>query len=489
MKRYSNLFRLPDKLYTQGSPILIAAGALLKDNQTGNILAQIKFCSLSNKGIKAVKVRIRAFDVVGAEIQGISEYQYLDLSAPRNAEFGQKTAIPLPNPITRSFSVACTSVIFSDNSAWEAEENAVWEPLPKQQNLENLIGNLAQQYRRDTSIQSHLEPLEYSDLWICSCGTLNKRGESQCCSCGVSRNTIFSALDTEALVQGQSRFNKEKADLQKLREEQSKKKIVQIKKFVAIGSLCAAIIVICIILFNLVLLPLYSHNQLNSFSKTLQQGLESRDLLVSSSKQKGTDDTIEEYREYVSAESKIFSFSDVDFSDDEINKYANMYIEGLGKQKKALDYDITSNEFITLWNDGYGERSNAVLYFQKANLINLDKDLYATFAIKTLCDKIVQQGQLTVAGEYATIVVNNDTLMDFQDVKLDVYWGNEVTSTSIDKWAAGQDAYFEIPIPKSVLDSIDLVHEVSVDIPSYIPGTLYSETSVNSKPESENPPE
>ena len=98
MKRYSNLFRLPDKLYTQGSPILIAAGALLKDNQTGNILAQIKFCSLSNKGIKAVKVRIRAFDVVGAEIQGISEYQYLDLSAPATRNLDKKQPFHCPTP-------------------------------------------------------------------------------------------------------------------------------------------------------------------------------------------------------------------------------------------------------------------------------------------------------------------------------------------------------------------------------------------------------
>lgn len=248
MKRYSNLFRLPDKLYTQGSPILIAAGALLKDNQTGNILAQIKFCSLSNKGIKAVKVRIRAFDVVGAEIQGISEYQYLDLSAPRNAEFGQKTAIPLPNPITRSFSVACTSVIFSDNSAWEAEENAVWEPLPKQQNLENLIRNLAQQYRRDTSIQSHLEPLEYSDLWICSCGAVNRRRESQCCCCRVNRNTIFSALNAESLTQNQSQFEAKEAERRTIQERETKKR--QQKKKIAIISIVGIVVLLVILILS-----------------------------------------------------------------------------------------------------------------------------------------------------------------------------------------------------------------------------------------------
>ena len=92
MGRYENVSRLPNNLYTQDSPLLIAAGALLKDNQTGNILAQIKFRSLSNKEIKAIKVHIKAFDVSGVEVQGVEEYQYLDLSVSRNEEFGQKNS-------------------------------------------------------------------------------------------------------------------------------------------------------------------------------------------------------------------------------------------------------------------------------------------------------------------------------------------------------------------------------------------------------------
>lgn len=260
MKRYSNLFRIPEKLYTQGSPLLIAAGALLKDNQTGNILAQIKFRSLSNKEIKAVKVNIKAFDVSGAEVQGVDGYQYLDLSAARNAEFGQKTAVTLPDSVTRSFSVACTSVIFSDNSAWEAEENAVWEPLPKQQNLENLIGNLAQQYRRDTSIQSHLEPLEYSDLWICSCGAVNRRRESQCCCCGVNRNTIFSALNAESLTQNQSQFEAKEAERRTIQEQEHKKRQAEIKKIAIISSAAAVVVIVFAVLITQVFIPMLQYN-------------------------------------------------------------------------------------------------------------------------------------------------------------------------------------------------------------------------------------
>lgn len=267
MERYSSLFRLPEKLYTLGSPLLIAAGALLKDNQTGNILAQIKFRSLSNKEIKAVKVNIKAFDISGAEMQGVDGYQYLDLSAARNAEFGQKTAVTLPDSVTRSFSVVCTSVIFSDNSVWEAEENAVWEPLPKQQNLENLIGNLAQQYRRDTSVQSHFEPLEYSDLWICSCGAVNRRGESQCCSCAVSRNTIFSALNTGLLTQDQAMFEQkeqarkiEEACQKALREKENRRHLAKIKKLAIIFSGCILFIAVIVILSIQLFIPMYQYH-------------------------------------------------------------------------------------------------------------------------------------------------------------------------------------------------------------------------------------
>lgn len=267
MERYSRLFRLPEKLYTLGSPLLIAAGALLKDNQTGNILAQIKFRSLSNKKIKAVKVKIKAFDVSGAEVQGVDGYQYLDLSAARNAEFGQKTAVTLPDSVTRSFSVVCTSVIFSDNSAWKAEQNAVWEPLPKQQSLENILGKLAQQYQRDTSSISRFVPVEYSDLWICSCGTVNKREEANCCSCRARKNLLFSALNTDTLTQNQSQFEMKEAERKAIEAEQKaiqkqehKKRQAKNKKIAIISSVATVVVIAFVVLITQVFIPMQKYN-------------------------------------------------------------------------------------------------------------------------------------------------------------------------------------------------------------------------------------
>ena len=100
-ERYTKLFSLPKNLYIPGAPVLLAAGALLKDNQTETTLAQLKFRSISMKAIKAVIAVVDAFDVSGAALGGVTEYQYLDLTAERDAEFGQRQAIPLPNANTR----------------------------------------------------------------------------------------------------------------------------------------------------------------------------------------------------------------------------------------------------------------------------------------------------------------------------------------------------------------------------------------------------
>lgn len=129
-ERYSKLFTLPENLYTTGAPVVIAAGALLKDNQSGNVLAQLKLQNINSQTIKAATVQIFPMDTTGEAIAEDTTYQYLDLSAGRDTFFGQKAAIPLPNAATRSFSVIVSEVIFLDNTKWIADGKE-WRPLKK----------------------------------------------------------------------------------------------------------------------------------------------------------------------------------------------------------------------------------------------------------------------------------------------------------------------------------------------------------------------
>ena len=127
-ERYSKVFALSENLYATGSPIVIEAGALQKDNQTGSILAQIKMKNISAKVIKAVKVKLTLFDVAGNVLADGVEQQYLDLSVSRDESFGSKSAIRLKESTTRSFSVNITEVVFEDGNVWSGTAN-LWETL------------------------------------------------------------------------------------------------------------------------------------------------------------------------------------------------------------------------------------------------------------------------------------------------------------------------------------------------------------------------
>lgn len=129
-ERYTRLFSLPENLYNVGSPLIITAGALSKDNQTGGVLAQLEFTSVSEKEIKAVSVELEPKDSAGRSIGGKVNYQYLDLSVSRGSEFGSKNAIRFDDATVRSFNVNVTEVIYADNTIWSNPDGS-FVPLPK----------------------------------------------------------------------------------------------------------------------------------------------------------------------------------------------------------------------------------------------------------------------------------------------------------------------------------------------------------------------
>ena len=161
-ERYSRLFTLPENLYTEGSPVIIAAGALLKDNQTGKVLAQLKLRSITEKDIQAVEVRLNLFDTAGSPIGEPVMFDYLDLRAIRDTDFGQKTPVMVPESKARSYTAAVTEVVFSDKSTWTAD-GVEWEPLPRQKTLEGVFqdSELVKQYKIAVETQYIYAPLAH----------------------------------------------------------------------------------------------------------------------------------------------------------------------------------------------------------------------------------------------------------------------------------------------------------------------------------------
>lgn len=198
-ERYSKLFALPENLYASGAPVVIAAGALLKDNQTGKVIAQLKMRNIGANIIKAVKVCIHPLDTVGNTLGAEVEYQYLDLAAKRNEEFGAKSPIPLADAATRSYSVSVVEVVFTDNTVWKAMDEP-WEALSAPSTLDVTLkdSELLKQYRIKYGTNCKYNPTVQKDLWYCVCGELNHKKETVCHHCRKSLATL-QAIDIATL--------------------------------------------------------------------------------------------------------------------------------------------------------------------------------------------------------------------------------------------------------------------------------------------------
>lgn len=253
-ERYTRLFSLPENLYAEGSPVIIAAGALLKDNQTGKVLAQLKLRSISEKDIQAVKVCLYLFDTAGCPIGEPVLFDYLDLRALRDAEFGQKTPVMVPESKARSYTAAVTGVVFSDKSIWTAD-GVEWEPLPRQRTLEGVLQDteLVKQYKITVGSNFTYYPTEEKDLWFCACGAVNRAGKP-CHVCGRTLPAL-QAIDREQLVRDKDARLAEEA--RQAAEKQAaadakRKKTAKLLK-IAIPAVCA--VIAFVILLNSVILP------------------------------------------------------------------------------------------------------------------------------------------------------------------------------------------------------------------------------------------
>ncbi|WP_448919049.1 hypothetical protein [Eubacterium sp.] len=199
MARYEKVFTLTPKLYVKGSPVIIEAGALQKDNFNGNVIAQLKFKSISAKVIKALTVKIVALDVSGNPIGEEIEHQYLDLTVQRNENFGSKEAIILPDNTAREFWAYVTDIVFFDNTLISLKKS-YWNPLPLQEDLNIETDDDIERIFFSQKFRKQI--IDYKDLWLCSCEGINHIGEKKCFTCGnlydVMGNFDFEFLHNEA---------------------------------------------------------------------------------------------------------------------------------------------------------------------------------------------------------------------------------------------------------------------------------------------------
>ena len=244
-ERYEQLL-VDDRLYTEGSPVLILASALVKDRQTGAIIVQVKFKSLSDKEIEAVIIDVSAEDITGGRLPGVEGFQYLDLGAVREDVFGSKVPVHMPDTRTRSFDISIRKVVFTDLSSWEPGARSEWLDAPPRQRLKEVLGDsgLIEQYRRDTYHMATYVPEQFSDLWFCTCRGTNRNDEGTCCRCGLARSLVFGSLDLTGLGARLAQYREEEWREQQERDLAERKRAEDEKKKNIIWLAVVAFIVV-----------------------------------------------------------------------------------------------------------------------------------------------------------------------------------------------------------------------------------------------------
>ena len=199
-ERYTQLSKDTSVRYSVGCPVIIEASALLKDLQINRVLAQIKLKNLSDKTLSACKVRIKAYEPGGKEVEGLDSFIFLDLAVKCGESFGSKNPAILPNDGTRIIKVFVIEAVFSDGTVWNECESE-WKTLPDATPIGSVVGSeIKEQFRLESGISSaDFVPQITDDLFMCPCGEIYKTYRSACPKCGKSREALLSLWNIDVL--------------------------------------------------------------------------------------------------------------------------------------------------------------------------------------------------------------------------------------------------------------------------------------------------
>lgn len=223
-ERFKKLFETEEDLYTDGSPIILEKGVLLLDTKSNKLLIQMKFCNISEKPFKALYISFNTYDTSDVQLSPV-EYKYLDLNVDYGRSFGADKAIILENSIVRSFKVNKYSVVYDDNEI--KTFSPPFSQLPDSDFLQNKLTNeeLIKQYCIETSRYSKYVPIQYGNIWKCSCGKWNSK--YVCWNCKVLKKDIFGKISDPELTANkekrleQEAFDKEIQEAQRIKDQKA----------------------------------------------------------------------------------------------------------------------------------------------------------------------------------------------------------------------------------------------------------------------------
>lgn len=256
-ERFKTLLKLEKNLFTKGAPIIISTGLLLKDMKTDNVITQLKFQSVSDKKIIALKIIINAFDISGNSITKDIEYQYLDLNIFNGDFFGFDKAIVMPDNITRNIQIEKIMVVFEEDLCEFSGDG--FQPLESQERLEaKMSPELVKQYQIDASTTGEFIPKEIDQLWLCSCQTPN--ATLRCACCNAKKEDVFSAYNLKKLETNLKKYNERQKELEETKRQEEEQlnlieqcKIKKKKKIVSLMGICVALLLGVVLITNIII--------------------------------------------------------------------------------------------------------------------------------------------------------------------------------------------------------------------------------------------
>ena len=195
-ERFTRLFVSERNLYAEGCPVVVEGSALLKDNEKGSLIAQLKFKNITSNIIKSIAIKLKLFDNAGRELDKSTEYTYLDISLSRDNTYGEKVPVPVLSLQARSFKICIAEVVFKDNSIYQSDSFDL-QSIKEPQMLSSYFNNtdLEEQYSLECDTDAIYVPTKDRDLWICTCGEMNRETETSCHICSCSFEKSLEKLD------------------------------------------------------------------------------------------------------------------------------------------------------------------------------------------------------------------------------------------------------------------------------------------------------
>ncbi len=231
-ERYVKIFSLPNNLYAESAPVLIKAGALLKDTERNRMLVQLKFKSITEKVITSLLVELRSVDESGNPGERSIEFCYDGIAVELDSEFGDKTPIFIKSNAITGICVAVKSVSFSDGSMWESSGD-LWQSVKPRRKIEKLLTHPYElkAYKARFGDTALFVPEKFKGARICTCGKMNMGDAEACMMCGTNFASLSGISKAELYTEGEYLTAKE------LSSSKNAKDIIKAKAMLAeLGS-------------------------------------------------------------------------------------------------------------------------------------------------------------------------------------------------------------------------------------------------------------